>query len=397
MMEKAVTKKLPKYLCLANEYRQRIVNGIYKSGDSLPDERSLSREWNFDRLTVRRAFDVLQQEGLVHKIIGSGMYVGGKSIAPVNQHLNHNNLYPIIGIAVPETLEHQVLKILENAAISNVFHHKHEALRINYVSQSELKSRLILYQHFLNGIVFFSDDYSEISSNVQYAISCGIPVVVAGLEIPSQENNVHCDSLFIDDKNSSRKIIEYFIGNGHRQIVLVGVDNNTIKKGGQYVGFINTVLEYGLKPVICNEKKLKISEFGNASTPFLEACGVKIAGQIMSKRKRPTAIMCQNDYIAMGILKQLRKMKILCPEDVEVFGFGDEIRYSAMCFFSGINPLSSAGADYNEIGKKAVDMLMNRIAHPAMDRVIENQQNVIIHRQTTGDRAVVAKKRINFK
>jgi len=383
-MEEAAAKKLPKYLRMANEYRQRIEKGIYKTGDSLPDQRSLSKEWGFDQLTVSRAFDVLEQEGLIHKIIGSGMYVGGKSVAPACQNMGHVSSYPVIGIASPEVTEHDAMKISEHVAVNNVSQYKYEALRINYVFPADLKSRLMQYHHFLNGIVFLRHDYSDIASNVQYAISCGIPVVVAGLEIQSQKNDVPCDSLFIDEENCGREIVKYFIGNGHQRIALAGNHILEIKKLGRYIGFMDAMREYGLEPAIGNEKSLKSSDFGNAYGPFQQACGVKIANLLMNKRKRPTAIMCQNDNIALGILEQLKKMNIACPEEVEVFGFGDDIRWPEMYFPSGVNPLSSAGVNHNELGKKAVDMLMNRIAHPAMDRKIESLKSVIIHRHTTG-------------
>lgn len=384
-MEKGTVKKLPKYLCMANEYRQRIEKGIYKTGDALPDERFLSQEWGFDRMTVRRAFDVLQQEGLIHKIVGSGMYVGGRDISPATRHMGHS-YYPVIGIAAPETTEHDVLKLLERVALNNVFRYKHEALCINYVSQAELKSRLILYHNFLKGIVFFRHNYSDIASNVQYAISCGIPTIVAGLEIQSQKNDVPCDSLFIDEENAGREIVEYFIGNGHRRIALAGNHLLETKKYGRYIGFMDAMRKYGLKPIIGNEKNFKVTDFGNAVSPFQHACGAKIASRIMDKRKRPTAIMCQNDNFALGILEQLKKMNIACPEDVEVFGFGDDIRWPEMYFPSGVNQLSSAGVNYNELGRQAVDMLMNRIAHPMADKKIESLKSVVIHRQTTGSR-----------
>jgi len=66
-MGNAAVKKMPKYLRMAKEFRQRIENGKYKQGDSLPDQRSLSQEWGFDQLTVIRAFNVLEQEGLKQK------------------------------------------------------------------------------------------------------------------------------------------------------------------------------------------------------------------------------------------------------------------------------------------------------------------------------------------
>ncbi|MGQ0837078.1 GntR family transcriptional regulator [Actinokineospora sp.] len=65
----------PVYHQIADELRRRIVEGVYVSGAQLPSETDLLGEFDFSRLTVRRALAVLQQEGLTEARRGRGVFV----------------------------------------------------------------------------------------------------------------------------------------------------------------------------------------------------------------------------------------------------------------------------------------------------------------------------------
>ena len=384
-MEQTSRKKAPKYIELANQYRRLIQDGIYKSGDTLPDERTLSMENGVDRRTVRRAFDILQHDGLVHKIIGSGVYVGGREEGGNFPRAKNFGTYPVIGVVAPEVSESDTTKSIEHAIVKNIVKGEYEALRINYLTQAELKSRLMHYHDFLRGLIFIGNDLAAITANAKYAISKNIPVVVAGLVIPVMPSDMFCDCLFLDEEKSAREVVKYLVDAGHRHIVLAGCSNMVqVKKHGRYVGFMAAMSEYRLKPLVAIEKSLKPADFGFYSISFQLACGAKLAEQLMAKRKRPTAVVCLNDHIGLGFIDQLKKMNISYPKDIEVFGFGNTIMRPEIYINVKENPLSSAGADFREISSKAVDMLMRRIRDPEEKFKTEYVPYGIIHRQSTG-------------
>ena len=60
---------------LANVLWLRIVNGEYKPGDRLPTVAQLAAEYNLARVTVRSAFRVLAEQGLIHARQGKGTFV----------------------------------------------------------------------------------------------------------------------------------------------------------------------------------------------------------------------------------------------------------------------------------------------------------------------------------
>ena len=71
----AVPERRDVYERLADELRQGIVSGRYKPGDRLPSTLELMERTGVANLTVRGAYRVLVEEGLVESVSKRGFYV----------------------------------------------------------------------------------------------------------------------------------------------------------------------------------------------------------------------------------------------------------------------------------------------------------------------------------
>lgn len=69
---------VPRYLQLADLFRQRIAKGHWVLGEKLPSLFELVEEFDVARVTVRQAIEVLRREGLVDPVQGRGTFVTGK-------------------------------------------------------------------------------------------------------------------------------------------------------------------------------------------------------------------------------------------------------------------------------------------------------------------------------
>lgn len=67
--------RVPRYLQLADIFRQRIARGVWTTGTMLPSIESLMREFSVARVTVRQAMRLLSDEGLVSPQRGKGTVV----------------------------------------------------------------------------------------------------------------------------------------------------------------------------------------------------------------------------------------------------------------------------------------------------------------------------------
>ncbi|MBU3704392.1 MAG: GntR family transcriptional regulator [Ilumatobacteraceae bacterium] len=66
-----------RYQQIAEELRGRVLAGEFAAGRMLPSESELSAEFSASRVTVRRALEVLRDEGLVDARQGFGWFVAG--------------------------------------------------------------------------------------------------------------------------------------------------------------------------------------------------------------------------------------------------------------------------------------------------------------------------------
>src|SRR5699024_9349225 len=64
-----------KYLYIANELKEKIKDGEYKFGETIPSENELTQLYDVSRHTIREAISILVKEDFVRKEKGSGTYV----------------------------------------------------------------------------------------------------------------------------------------------------------------------------------------------------------------------------------------------------------------------------------------------------------------------------------
>ena len=68
-------KEAPKYVVVANHLRQQILEKEYNINEQLPQETAIAKALNVSRITVRKALDILVNEGLIYRIQGSGTFL----------------------------------------------------------------------------------------------------------------------------------------------------------------------------------------------------------------------------------------------------------------------------------------------------------------------------------
>lgn len=65
----------PIYEQIASQIRKQIEEGELVSQTLLPSVRSIARDYHISALTVKKAYDQLESEGLVNTVQGKGTYV----------------------------------------------------------------------------------------------------------------------------------------------------------------------------------------------------------------------------------------------------------------------------------------------------------------------------------
>lgn len=65
----------PVYEQITAQIRRQIQDGTLKEGTQLPSVRAVARDYHISALTVKKAYDQLDSEGLVTTVHGKGSYV----------------------------------------------------------------------------------------------------------------------------------------------------------------------------------------------------------------------------------------------------------------------------------------------------------------------------------
>ncbi|MCK1976819.1 LacI family DNA-binding transcriptional regulator [Jeotgalicoccus huakuii] len=198
----------------------------------------------------------------------------------------------------------------------------------------------------LQGIIAvgkFSDNQiktlSSISSNIVF--------------VDSSPNDEIYDSVVIDFKTATKKVLNHFIENGHVNIGYIGgresyTDNSASLKDRREIAF----KEYLAEKKLMHEDRMFIGDYSVEH-------GYKLMKEAIEKLgdNLPTAFFAGNDLLAIGALRSLLEKKIDVPDRVSVIGFND------ISVTKYVYPTLSTVKVYTEVmGETSVDLLLEQIS-----------------------------------
>jgi DNA-binding FadR family transcriptional regulator len=108
---------------VASALRRMILEGHYAHEERLPAERNLAEEFNVSRGTIRSVLQILEEQSLVTRQVGSGTYVSHREFS--NQHEISSVTSPLEMVEVRIAIEPQMVRL----AIANASYRDLEELR----------------------------------------------------------------------------------------------------------------------------------------------------------------------------------------------------------------------------------------------------------------------------
>jgi LacI family transcriptional regulator len=114
---------------------------------------------------------------------------------------------------------------------------------------------------------------------------------------------------------------------------------------------------------------------------FAAVSGQLAVREILAARRRelPDAIVCGNDLMAIGAMRELHTAGIRVPADVAVAGF-DDMHLGALL----APTLTTVRQPMRLLGERACSVLLERIADPARPRRVERLVTTLVVRESCG-------------
>jgi LacI family transcriptional regulator len=157
------------------------------------------------------------------------------------------------------------------------------------------------------------------------------------------------DSVVTDLRHSVKKVLSYFLQEGHNKIAFIGgrdVDVDGKEVVDLRVPIYRSFME---ERGILNEEYIKIGGY----TP---KHGYRLGKELLAMDERPSAIFTANDSLAVGCYKAIQEAGLGIPADISVIGFND---ISIAKYL--IPPLTTVHIYMDFMGSQAVSILAERI------------------------------------
>ena len=120
----------------------------------------------------------------------------------------------------------------------------------------------------------------------------------------------HVTSIKVNYERGIRKAVEYLYALGHRRMAFVGHHPGLKPLQGRREAFLATMKEY--------DGRIHYALAMEADDP---PGGKRAARSVLASRPQPTAILCANDFMALGVLGELREQGLKVPEEISVVGY----------------------------------------------------------------------------
>jgi LacI family transcriptional regulator len=264
-----------------------------------------------------------------------------------------------------------VVSNLENPFFLDKFHYlEEEALRRGYEVVVEstgydphrLRESLEgMLARSLAGLVVSASELDASASEILDGVE--IPVVVfmadLGVSLPA------CTRINVDDATGVQTMVSYLLSLGHHRFGVLGHHTK--------IGNLKTRSALIERALRASGSGVRIASAEVGDSPAGGRLGSRV---LLAGRPRPTAIICLNDHVAIGVLRGIREHGLAVPGDVSVVGF-DNIGLSEYT-----NPsLTTVHVPRDDLGRLAMERILD-VGRAAPNEVILDPQLLI--RESTG-------------
>lgn len=180
-------------------------------------------------------------------------------------------------------------------------------------------------------------DFDAVGSQSLAALPRSVRVVASAGALKQGEDRPHA---YLDDYEGGRRATEYLLSLGHETVHHIAIPSTSERSGREW-GWRDALVAAGARipPVI--------------GADYDPRSGYRAAKLLPAEA---TAILCGNDEVAIGVIRELTERGVRVPADVSVMGFDDQ-DFAAMWSPA----LSTVRQDFSDLGRRTFALLLEWI------------------------------------
>lgn len=209
-------------------------------------------------------------------------------------------------------------------------------------AEKEARNVELLRRHRVDGLLIAPVASDE--SPLEELEAGGVPVVL----LDHRSSSGQLSFVAVDDVYGGRVAAEHLLRRGHRRLALVNGPLSIAWCADRRAGVLDAVRRSGLDPGAV------VSEVSVAALNTRE--GEAAAAALAELTPAPTAIVCANDLLALGVLRGLAERGRSVPDDIALVGY-DDVEFSAVLS----PPLTTVRQEPYQLGLTAGQLLLRRL------------------------------------
>lgn len=192
----------------------------------------------------------------------------------------------------------------------------------------------------------------------------GTPVVVVargGVATPG------VSSVSVDDVVGGDLAATHLLDAGHRHLAFVGPSRDRGRPADRLLG--------GQRAVDRSGGDLTVLETDGYDIADGRRAGERLAG--IPAARRPSAVFCGNDLVALGLLQRVVRLGLRVPDDVAIVGY-DDIAFAE----AATVPLTTVAQPRHRLGRTAVELLLDQVRDGATPRHVVFEPQLVVRAST---------------
>jgi DNA-binding LacI/PurR family transcriptional regulator len=149
-----------------------------------------------------------------------------------------------------------------------------------------------------------------------------------------------------DDSYGVGLATNHLISLGHRRIAMIGGTDQTSTGRDRYHGYVAAMEKAGLP----------LGRDWRIPGPRTKQAGFEVAGQFLALPDKPTAAVCWNDLVAIGLMNGIARAGLRPGVDISVTGY-DDLEEAAIA----TPALTTVWNGQRDVGRRAARALLDRL------------------------------------